>query len=52
MRSKILRIAAAGMLAASLFCGCARSSNSYTSDGYVLSHRFQYGAAAKASTKR
>jgi len=26
----------------------ARSSNSYTSEGYVRSHRFQYGAAAKA----
>jgi hypothetical protein len=48
MKSKILRIAAAGMLAASLFCGCVWSSNRYTGEGYVLSHRFQYGAAAKA----
>jgi tetratricopeptide (TPR) repeat protein len=48
MQSKILRMVAGAMLAAGLFGGCARSSNSYTSEGYVLSHRFEYGAATKA----
>jgi tetratricopeptide (TPR) repeat protein len=47
MQLKILRMAAGGMLAAGLLCGCARSSNSYTSEGYVLSHRYEFGAATK-----
>jgi tetratricopeptide (TPR) repeat protein len=48
MLSRNLRIAAGGILASALLCGCARSSNSDTSEGYVLSHRSEYGAAAKA----